>query len=191
MNAREFVVRLLDAYPPALHPTEVATKDLERLIDSLHFNNSQMQILYDEAIKISEYFPKPFNIYAACEKIPTQTKKEYLKPNLEKERLAYGALTFTEWLAQGGREQIAEDCQGDQSKIWRIMGILESVERSAEERSGVKTLTQVSDYDDSIVERMPGDDKPKKPIVVLDNNQGVSPAEGFEIQYDEPNWDNL
>jgi hypothetical protein len=68
VNVKEFIDGLLAAYPSVFRPEESAIKDLNRVLRGLKFSGKQMEQVYDEVLKSSQYFPRAYDIVEAASK---------------------------------------------------------------------------------------------------------------------------
>jgi len=69
VNAREFIDRLVGSCPSQLKPSDEAVEDLMKCIKGLRYNGKQLGEVYDEVLKVTEYFPKPYHIIEASSRL--------------------------------------------------------------------------------------------------------------------------
>jgi len=73
VSIKQFVDGLLQNYPQSMHPNETGIKDLLRTIRSLKYTEKQLDMVYDETLKRSKFFPMPYNVIDAAAGLNFQT----------------------------------------------------------------------------------------------------------------------
>jgi hypothetical protein len=132
MNAKILMAGLKANYATGLHPSDLHEQDFIRTLRNMGYGPEQLELLYNELLKTCEFFPKVFDIHRCAGalnlkrpgKTELDTTRELIDGFADHKD---GAMTFQEWLADGGMDQIMQDCNYDERKIAQrlaMMGVL-------------------------------------------------------------------
>lgn len=150
MNARAFIDGLKANHPNNL-PTEQAEKDMLRVLFRLGFAPEQLQRLYDETLRICNFFPKIYDLDVAISNLSLVSPKSdatgRTKQQIQQwDREEKDCITLQQWLHEcGGMEEIRRECDGDEHKIAKRLQYMGMAVNAAAEKH-----REISDYDDSM-----------------------------------------
>jgi hypothetical protein len=139
MNIQHLISGLKANYPESTHPSANAEKDFVRVLLNMGFTESQLDMLYDELLRVCQFFPKIYDIHTAKGNLGLQSKRqsevERTKAELEAQEAYDGtAMTFKEWLNDGGMEFIHDQFNGDEQKIHEHLAMLGALDQPVMER---------------------------------------------------------